>query len=58
METNLEWILTNSIKADMIAFIAANPVYFEELILKMMSGEEYLESLSSTVRKAIRRMIN
>jgi hypothetical protein len=164
METNLEWILTNSIKADMIAFIAANPVYFEELIqlaltpahpcswraswllwscmekndhrvrkhqeeiihilrhvndnqqrelllvlqnmeidsvhqgrlfdlcidiwkqtykkpsirynafrvmykialenqdlsneLKMLSGEEYLESLSSTVRKAIRRMIN
>lgn len=32
METKLEWILTNSIKADMIAFIAANPVNFEELI--------------------------
>lgn len=164
METKLEWILNNSIKADMIAFIAANPVYFEKLIqlaltpahpcswraswllwscmkkndhrvrkhqeeiihilphvndnqqrelllilqnmeidqiyqgrlfelcidiwkqnykrpsvrynafrvihkiavenqdliyeLKMMSGEEYLESLSSTVRKAIHRMIN
>ena len=32
MKTNLEWILTNSIKADMISFMAANPVYFEELL--------------------------
>jgi hypothetical protein len=32
METALEWILTNSIKADMISYLAAHPEDFEEAI--------------------------
>jgi hypothetical protein len=32
METALEWILTNSYKADMISWLSAHPEYFEEAI--------------------------
>jgi hypothetical protein len=32
METELEWILTNSYKADMISFLSTHPEYFEEAV--------------------------
>ena len=32
METELEWILTNSYKANMISFLSTHPEYFEEAV--------------------------
>ena len=32
METELEWMLTNSYKTDMISFLSTHPEYFEEAI--------------------------
>ncbi len=40
METSLEWILTNSYKADMISYLSIHPEDFEELIKLAISDKQ------------------
>ena len=40
METALEWILTNSYKADMISYLSAHPEDFEEAIKLAISNKQ------------------
>lgn len=41
METELEWILTNSYKADMISYLTAHPENFEEAVKLAISSKKH-----------------
>jgi len=40
METELEWILTNSYKAGMISYLSSHPEYFEEAIKLALTDKQ------------------
>ncbi len=55
METKLEWVLTNTYKAEMISYLSAHPELSHEIVL--LAGDQYLESLSATARKSVMKMV-